>query len=233
MEFTQLQGMLKARQFGDDVYEGELQGKVPHGIGKMYKNDGSLFAGRFVQGRAEGPGLYILPDGAYFEGGMVDNKAECERGRYVNKHLTFEGGFKQNLFNGEGRERSDRHSFEGTYENGVRRCGELKWWSQPGEQNKHSYYGKFDSDGLFCDEGVLREPTGTYTGTFLRGKKHGVGTYLFANKLKYEGEYANGVKQGKGKVSFAEKDAVIFEGEFKNGLPDGKGVKYEEDGSKY
>jgi hypothetical protein len=78
---------------------------------------------------------------------------------------------------------------------------------------------------------VLREPTGTYTGTFLKGKKHGEGTYLFLNKIKYQGEYVQGVKQGKGKVSFADTDAAIYEGEFKNGLPHGKGVKYEEDGS--
>jgi hypothetical protein len=46
---------------------------------------------------------------------MADNKAECEKGRYVSRHLAYEGGFKDNLFSGEGRERSDRHSFEGTY----------------------------------------------------------------------------------------------------------------------
>lgn len=62
----QRQGLLKTRQFGEDVYEGELQGTVPHGIGKMYKSDGSLFLGKFIQGRAEGAGLFILPDGAYF-----------------------------------------------------------------------------------------------------------------------------------------------------------------------
>jgi hypothetical protein len=98
----------------------------------MYKGDGSLFAGKFVQGRAEGPGLYVLPDGAYFEGGLVDNKAHCDQGRYVNRQLTYEGGFRDNLFSGEGRETSERHAFEGTYECGVRRCGELRWWTQPG-----------------------------------------------------------------------------------------------------
>lgn len=40
------------------------------------------------------------------------------------------------------------------------------------------------------------------------------------------------MKQGKGRVSFADKDAPIYEGEFRNGLPDGKGIKYEEDGNK-
>lgn len=106
VEFVQMQGLLKVRQFGDDVYEGELQGVTPHGIGKMYKSDGSFFAGRFVQGKAEGRGLYILSDGAYFEGELVENRAHCENGRYVNRLLTYEGGFRDNLFSGEGKERS-------------------------------------------------------------------------------------------------------------------------------
>ncbi len=32
----------------------------------MYKSDGSIFVGKFVMGRAEGQGLYVLEDGAYF-----------------------------------------------------------------------------------------------------------------------------------------------------------------------
>lgn len=58
--------MLKKKQFGNDVYEGEVQGNIPHGFGSMYKADGSLFIGRFQYGRAEGTGLYVLPDGSYF-----------------------------------------------------------------------------------------------------------------------------------------------------------------------
>jgi hypothetical protein len=142
----------------------------------------------------------------------VDNKAHCEKGRYVNKQLTYEGGFKDNLFSGESREKSERHSFEGTFELGVRRFGELRWWTQSGEENEHCYYGKFDSDGMFTEDGVLREPSGKYTGSFLNGKKHGEGTYLYHNGLKYEGEYVHGVRQGRGRVSFADKDSTIYEG---------------------
>lgn len=119
----EVEGTVKRRQFGEDIYEGELEGALPHGLGKMYKSDGSFFIGKFEEGRAQGAGLYVLPDGAYFEGELLDNCAHCERGRYVNHLLTYEGGFKDNLFSGEGREQSQRHCFEGTYENGVRKCG--------------------------------------------------------------------------------------------------------------
>lgn len=36
----------------------------------------------------------------------------------------------------------------------------------------------------------------------------------------------NGIKQGKGRISFIDKGAVIYEGGFKNGLPEGEGYKY-------
>jgi hypothetical protein len=49
VELLQMQGLLKVRQFGDYVYEGELQGTVPHGIGRMYKSDGSLFVAGTVR----------------------------------------------------------------------------------------------------------------------------------------------------------------------------------------
>ena len=140
--------LVKRKQFGEDIFEGELNNAgLPHGIGKMYKYDGSIFLGRFVQGRAEGKGLYILDDGAYFEGSLANNQADCQLGKYYNKQLTYEGGFKNNLFNGEGKEYSAKHTFSGTYENGVKKVGELKWWAAPGEENQYCYYGKFDEDG--------------------------------------------------------------------------------------
>jgi hypothetical protein len=52
--------------------------------------------------RSSSPGLYVLPDGAYFEGELVDNRAHCDHGRYVNRLLTYEGGFRDNLFSGRG-----------------------------------------------------------------------------------------------------------------------------------
>lgn len=101
----------------------------------------------------------------------------------------------------------------------MKKIGELKWWAAPGEDNQYCYYGKFDEDGEFTEEGDLQEPTGRYLGYFHKGKKNGTGVYTFNKNLKYEGEYVNGIKQGKGKISFIDKGSVIYEGGFKNGLP--------------
>lgn len=101
----------------------------------MYKSDGSLFVGKFDHGRAQGDGLYVLPDGSYFEGYVDDNVATCPRGVFHCKEYTYTGGFKNNCFEGEGEEIAENYIFKGTYLKGVRECGELKWWKQPGEEN--------------------------------------------------------------------------------------------------
>lgn len=49
----------------------------PHGLGKMYKADGSLFIGNFSHGKAQGLGLFILKDGSYFQGSLKNNTADC------------------------------------------------------------------------------------------------------------------------------------------------------------
>lgn len=40
------------------------------------------------------------------------------------------------------------------------------------------------------------------------------------------------MKDGHGKVSFVDKNAVIYDGEWRNNLPDGEGTKYDSSGQK-
>ena len=63
------------------------------------------------------------------------------------------------------------------------------------------------------------------------GKMNGNGKYTYKEDKKiYEGEYLNGVKEGKGKLYYP--DGKIYEGNFKEGLPDGSGF-YTKNGDKY
>lgn len=73
------------KKYGEDVYVGELdevftleiQEKVrPHGIGKMYKEDGSTYIGHFVHGKAHGKGVYIFNNGSFYDGQFINNKAD-------------------------------------------------------------------------------------------------------------------------------------------------------------
>ena len=49
--------------------------------------------------------------------------------------------------------------------------------------------------------------------------------YDFDGKLKYEGEYANGERHGKGK-EYGRHCKLVYEGEFVNGDRNGKGIVY-------
>ena len=57
-----------------------------------------------------------------------------------------------------------------------------------------------------------------FEGEYANGKKNGKGKdYSENGSLNYEGEYLNGKRHGKGKEYAYSKDTLIFEGEFKNG----------------
>ena len=70
-----------------------------------------------------------------------------------------------------------------------------------------------------------------YEGEFLNGKRNGKGKeyhdyYGETLKLKFEGEYLKGKRNGKGK-EYDENGTLIFEGEYLNGLKHGKGIEYD------
>ena len=80
----------------------------------------------------------------------------------------------------------------------------------------------------------LEEKVLKYEGEYLNGKRHGKGKEFTKNKiLVYEGEYQNGLWHGKGKQYNSDKISsglgpqLIYEGEFKFGKWDGKGKEYE------
>lgn len=53
-------------------------GRFPEGHGRLYKEDGSLFIGEFLRGKAEGNGVFIMPDGSIFKGKLQNNEAKGE-----------------------------------------------------------------------------------------------------------------------------------------------------------
>lgn len=65
-------------------------GKFPDGLGKLYKQDHSLYVGHFSKGKAEGQGAFIFPDGSYYFGEFRDNFAEG-KGTYRSSQFSYEG----------------------------------------------------------------------------------------------------------------------------------------------
>ena len=46
---------------------------------------------------------------------------------------------------------------------------------------------------------------------------------MYRNNLRYEGEYNEGVKEGRGKVSYVDSGELIYEGGWRDGMPAGEG----------
>lgn len=66
---------------------------------------------------------------------------------------------------------------------------------------------------------------GVYEGDFVNGLKEGKGYYRGINGVKYKGDYKNGVKEGFGEI-YNNDDTLSYKGEFKNGLSHGRGTAY-------
>ena len=67
-----------------------------------------------------------------------------------------------------------------------------------------------------------------FEGEYLNGLRNGKGKeFDDYGKIKFEGEYLNGKKNGKGK-EYYENGSLEFEGEFLNGERNGKGKEYYE-----
>ncbi len=58
---------------------------------------------------------------------MVDNRANDDQGEFHSKAMSYIGGFKNNLFCGEGKEIADNYYFEGIYSNHLKTSGTLMW----------------------------------------------------------------------------------------------------------
>lgn len=70
-----------------------------------------------------------------------------------------------------------------------------------------------------------------YTGTFLKGKKHGKGLYEWVNGDKYDGEWDDGKRHGKGVMALATGDT--YDGDWSNDMFTGDGVYKSTNGNTY
>ena len=63
--------------------------------------------------------------------------------------------------------------------------------------------------------------SGVYCGQMEGGKRHGYGTFTYANGKKYVGEYKNGNKHGQGTLTLAN-GTIKHSGKWKKGKPKNK-----------
>ena len=138
----------------------------------------------------------------------------------MNNNLIFEGEY----LNGIGKEYNDdgKVLYEGEYLNGKRN----------GKGKIYYTDGKLLFEGEFLNNKKWNIKEYDKNGNIINELKNGKGYMNLYNKFdmkRFEGEYINGLRNGKGK-EFDDNGILIFEGEYINGLRNGKGKQFDSDG---
>lgn len=80
---------------------GNSKNHKPHGFGKTYFMDGSMFEGQYIEGIPVGDGRYISANGNYYEGEVKAGRANGQ-GKYISEHFKYTGGFREDKQDGYG-----------------------------------------------------------------------------------------------------------------------------------
>ncbi|XP_071962232.1 radial spoke head 10 homolog B-like [Antedon mediterranea] len=181
------------------TYEGEVVNGKRHGRGTFRSiSSPSSYTGNWEHGKREGPGVirYDTDGMSFYEGDWLDNKRHGFGVRRYRSGNVYEGEWQNNQRHGAGVMRwiDVDQTYDGQWYRGV----------QHG-QGDHSWFLK----RLPGSQYPLRNQ---YIGQFVYGKRHGYGTFYYANGAKYEGEWENNMKNGRGVFTF--KNGRVFEGIF-------------------
>lgn len=134
----------------------------------------------------------------------------------------FKGEFVDGKMNGNGILVTDRSYYVGGFRDG-RKCGRGREVME-----EYWYEGEFQQD--FCEgSGKMTTFDGhVLQGVFRKGKISGTGVEVLPSSEEYEGEFIDGIRNGKGKINF---QGLLFDGTFKDGLAEGEGIVTFQDGS--
>ena len=174
---------------------------MPTGKGRLVYKNGDIHSGSFLNGLREGFGEFMNTSNNGFKGKWVDDK---KNGKFTNKYR-------------------DGSQFEGFYYDDHKNShGTLKY------SNGDEYVGDFKND-LPNGKGVINFNVESnnhnykyFEGIVLDGKFNGFGLLVYKNENQYQGEFLNGLKNGRGKYIDIEQKKC-FTGAWKNNVRDGVG----------
>ena len=208
------------------IFEGEYLNGKRHGKGvEYYQNHEIKFKGEYKEGKMwSGTGYNIF---RCKEFDIYKGKGIIFEYDYFGT-LLFKGEYLNGMKNGKGRDYyNDAFShiikFEGEYFDG-------KIWNGKGYNYKNGNEEFKIEDG----EGIVKEYDKNnkliFDGEYKNGLRNGKGKEFYENnELKFDGEYKNGLRNGKGK-EFYENEKLLFDGEYLNGLRHGFGKEYYKNG---
>lgn len=207
--------------FGDQVlYEGQFSNGVPTGFGRLINSKGEIYEGpvnaKLLKNgfgklrRSPDPSNANVAEYCYkgwFVNNLRDNVNSDDPGSKVEQSGALSPGGQTSLTYPNEEKWSDGSVYKGGYKSG--------------KKHGRGHY----LHPVIVEEGkppVLTE----YKGTYLNGKMHGRGKFKYANGNVYDGDWHDGVQQGKGTFTWAE-DGSSYEGEFWNNLRHGSGTYFD------
>ena len=195
-----------------------------------------IMSGRYIIYDSSGKGKEYdsYEDSLLFEGKFLNGKRWEGKGKEINGDIILIGEYSEGKLNGKVKEyREYILIFEGEYIEGKRN----------GLGKEYYFFGNLIFNGIFKAgkkwEGIGYDKYGHKIYELKNGKGY-IKEYDDFGILKYEGEYSNGERNGKGK-EYDEKEQLVFEGEYFKGKKwNGKGYydlsknnKYEIKNGKY
>ena len=198
-----------------EIYEGEFINGILNGKVNEYYFDRLQYEGEYLNGKRNGKGKVYNQDGiVIFEGEYLNGVRNGKGKKYNDKDiLIFEGEYSNDKRNGKGKEYKENNEliFEGEYANDKRYTGTWKEYGNFNFADTLIYEGEYYKGNKW--NGKFYDKNKNVSLILINGK--GKGKIFEYGILKFEGEYNNGMKNGKGK-EFWNDGSLQFEGEFLN-----------------
>ena len=198
------------------IFKGEYIDGKRFGYGKEYKYNKIIFEGKYINGKRNGKGIEYYDDGTLkFEGIYFFGI------KYNGKHYNKNNEILYELKEGKGyiyeNDNFGNIIYEGEYLNGEKNGKGKEYY----EKSKIKFEGIYKNDKRW--NGIGYDINSKIIYKIKEGKGY-VYEYNNDGKLIFEGEYINGIKNGKGKEYV--NGILIFEGEYMNGKKSGRGKEY-------
>ena len=147
--FVNAIGQQSGQSTSDSYYGSRDPSGLPHGVGKMIYDDGSVYEGRFLHGLKNGKGIQTWPIGDKYDGEWKDDKMDG-KGIYIWSDKSIYNG---NFILGE--------------RNGLGKC-----WDSNGKLSGDGIWG---NDKVINGWGVIYNENGTrYEGEIINGRQTGM-----------------------------------------------------------
>ena len=208
----------------------DLGSKLTH---KVITTPAFTYTGSTLRGQRHGYGVCEYTDGDIYDGEWTDDKKHGQGKITYTDGGSFEGSFYSGQKHGKGMVTSRTGIVkEGIWENNKlvnitnqRKVNDAVSQARESEvvaEMAEAVIAYYKALGIQLTHQVITTSSFTYTGTTLRGQRHGYGVCEYTDGIVYSGEWRGNKQHGEGKITYA--DGASFEGSFNNGNRHGKGV---------